>query len=378
MGAGAVAESPLVYVVTPVHNGEPFLEACIQSVLSQNYTNWRYAIVNNQSTDRTREIAAHYAQTNPRITVHDNVEFLDIIANWNHAMRLMPPGSKYCKVVHADDILFPECVQRMVDVAETDPRIAVVGAYVLQENRVVCDGRPYPRQVFSGAEVCRSRLHGATHVFGTPTTTLIRADIIRKRDPFYDDTYLHADAEACLDILRDHDWGYVHQVLTHTGIHRGSVTAQRANPLQTMIADNMRMLLKYGPEYFSAEELPALVARRREQYYYTLAKHLVHRYSFRFVPYQRKQLAGTSEPFSFARLAIAAVRYSLRHPLAFARFARIRIRRLAYKCGMSRPKRRRTSVDANPQQARSEGAAGGSSLSTSLVADYVSGQEMRE
>lgn len=327
----AGSELPLVYVVTPVYNGEPYIEACIESVIGQTYSKWLYVIVDNQSTDRTREIAAHYAKLDSRISIHENAEFLDIIANWNRAMRLMPASSKYCKIVHADDILYPECLERMVGLAETTPSIAFVGAYVLQENRVVCDGLPFPRQVFSGAEVCRSRLRGETHVFGTPTTTLIRADIIRKRDPFYNESYLHADAEACLDILRDQDWGYVHQVLTHTGVHRGSVTAKRAHPLQTMPADNMRMLLEYGPVYFSAEELSTLLARRRELYYTNLAKHLVNRCDLRFLPYQRKQLAATSEPFSLGRLAIAAARYSLRHPLAFARFVRAGIQGLALR-----------------------------------------------
>ena len=53
--------SPLVSVVTPVYNGETYLAACIESVLSQSYSNWEYVIVNNCSTDRTLDIASDYA-----------------------------------------------------------------------------------------------------------------------------------------------------------------------------------------------------------------------------------------------------------------------------------------------------------------------------
>ncbi|HID65334.1 MAG TPA: glycosyltransferase family 2 protein, partial [Anaerolineae bacterium] len=109
---------PLVSVVTPVYNAEPYLAECIESVLAQTYENWEYIIVNNCSTDHSLEIARHYAQQDARIHIHNNDEFLKQFQNWNHAMRQISPESKYCKVVHADDWLFPECLARMVEVAE--------------------------------------------------------------------------------------------------------------------------------------------------------------------------------------------------------------------------------------------------------------------
>ena len=50
-------EQPLVSVLTPVYNGEPYLGECIESVLNQTYQNFEYIIVNNCSKDRTLEIA---------------------------------------------------------------------------------------------------------------------------------------------------------------------------------------------------------------------------------------------------------------------------------------------------------------------------------
>ena len=54
------AASPLVSIVTPVYNGEAYLEECIESVLAQTYTHWEYIIVNNCSTDNTLDIARRY------------------------------------------------------------------------------------------------------------------------------------------------------------------------------------------------------------------------------------------------------------------------------------------------------------------------------
>src|SRR5678815_4772519 len=121
-------EQPRVSVVTPVFNGEHHLSECIESVLRQTYQNWDYTIVDNCSTDRSLEVAERYAAADSRIRVHNNREFVGAIQNHNISLRQISPDSKYCKVVFADDWLFPECLARMVEVAETHPTVGIVGA----------------------------------------------------------------------------------------------------------------------------------------------------------------------------------------------------------------------------------------------------------
>src|ERR1700683_4104948 len=110
-----------VSIVTPVYNGEQFLVECIESILSQTHANWEYIVVNNCSTDRSREIVAQYQARDERIRLVNCTEFVGVIENHNRAFRLISPQSKYCKVVAADDWLFPDCVSRMVEIAESHP-----------------------------------------------------------------------------------------------------------------------------------------------------------------------------------------------------------------------------------------------------------------
>jgi glycosyltransferase involved in cell wall biosynthesis len=118
-----------VSIVTPVYNGEKYLAECIESVLRQCYQSWDYKIVNNCSADNTLEVAERYARMDKRIRVHNNEEFLDIIGNANRAFRLISAGSKYCKNLSADDWLFPECLTRMVELAEANPSVGIVESY---------------------------------------------------------------------------------------------------------------------------------------------------------------------------------------------------------------------------------------------------------
>ena len=125
----ASTPAPLVSVVTPVYNGESYLRECIDSVLAQTYPHWDYTLVNNCSADRTLDIAREYASKDPRIRIHDNETFVPVIQNHNIAFRQISADSKYCKVIHADDWMFPECLERMVDLAEQHATVVIVGSY---------------------------------------------------------------------------------------------------------------------------------------------------------------------------------------------------------------------------------------------------------
>lgn len=60
-------QKPLISVITPAYNAEKFVEATIQSVQAQTYTNWEMVIVDDCSKDRTVEIIQKYHQADPRI-----------------------------------------------------------------------------------------------------------------------------------------------------------------------------------------------------------------------------------------------------------------------------------------------------------------------
>ena len=109
-------------------------------------------IVNNGSKDKTGEIADDFAKIDPRVRVVHNTTTLDIIPNWNFSLSQGSQESSYYKVIHADDCLFPDCIERMVRLAEAHPSVGLVSSYRLCGKRVTCDGIPYKCEVMSGKE----------------------------------------------------------------------------------------------------------------------------------------------------------------------------------------------------------------------------------
>jgi len=280
---------PLVSVVTPVYNGAEYLAECIESVLAQTYENWEYVIANNFSTDSSLEIAQQYAQQDARIRVHNNKEFLNQKQNWNHALCQISAESKYCKVLHADDWLFPGCISRMVALAEANPTVGIVSSYRLVEARVELDGLPYPSTFMPGRDICRLNLLGGPRVFGSPTSLLIRSDIIRSRQDFYDESVIHADTEICFDILQDHDFGFVHEVLSFTRRHNESQTSL-THMFNTILLGRLSNFVKYGPIYLNDKEYKNHLNKVLNHYHLFLAESIFDLKGKEFWNYHRNEL----------------------------------------------------------------------------------------
>ncbi len=305
---------PLVSVVTPVHNGERYLRECIESVLSQTYTNWDYTIVNNCSTDGTLRIAEEYAARNSRIRIHNNETFVRVIASHNIAFRQISPQSEYCKVVAADDWLFPECLEKMVDLAAKHPSVAIVGAYGLYGQPgvgVAWVGLPYPSAVVPGGrEACRLRLLEGQYVFGTPTSVLYRSDIVRSRHAFYNESNFHADSEACFEFLGNRDFGFVHQILTFRRMQEGSLTSL-SKRLNTYLPGVLYELVNYGSKYLSDDELKSRTKEHLGDYYRYLGKQIYTWPGREFLSFHRGKLAEVGYPLSVWGLTFAAISYAL-------------------------------------------------------------------
>ena len=304
----------LVSIVTPVYNGEKYIQECIESVLAQTYQNWEHIISNNCSTDRTLEIVTSYAKRHPRIKVYTNESLVNARQNHNKAVRWMSPDSKYCKLLHADDWLFPNCIEMMVRVNEANPSVGIVGSYGLAGDRVISDGLPYETKVVPGRELARLALLKRLLPFYSPTSLLIRSDIVRKRDPFYDEENIHADHKACYEILRDCDYGFVHQVLTYIRKHADSITSSIALPIDMWRITNLDLLTRYGPEFLTRDEFEEHLKEKFSEYYHVMARRFIEHRDKAYWKYHRQELKKLGYQFSPLQVLLEALQESVFNP----------------------------------------------------------------
>ena len=249
----AAQASPLVSVVTPFYNTAKYLRECIESVLAQSYVRWEHILVDNHSDDGSLEIATEYARRDGCVRLYRNADFVGQVANYNGALARISPDSTYCKIVQADDWIFPNCLAEMVCLAEENPGVGIVSSYRLKGTQVNEVGLPYPSRAVSGREICRRQLRDGLFVFGSPSTVMYRSEIVRCRRPFYEEGRLHEDTEACYEILREWDFGFVHQVLSFTRTENESISGSVAG-FRPNLLDKLIVLKKFGRDFLNEDE----------------------------------------------------------------------------------------------------------------------------
>jgi glycosyltransferase involved in cell wall biosynthesis len=253
---------PRVYIVTPVYNTAEFLSECIESVLAQTFTDFEYLIVDNASTDDTLAIAKSYEQKDERIRVMPCSDHLPQTPNYNRALRQIDTSFDYCKVLCADDVIQKNCLDEMVSLAETDPRIAIVGSYTILQNRVFLDGLDYRETNLDGKSLCRRYLLGGKYIFGSPSTCLYRMNQVSGVEKFYPENSPFSDADKAFQILLEERFGFVHQVLSMARVDPESITGGWKG-YGSDVTTRRIMLEKYGPKILSDAELRALRTRLR-------------------------------------------------------------------------------------------------------------------
>jgi glycosyltransferase involved in cell wall biosynthesis len=266
------AARPLVSVVTPFFNTAPYLAECIESVLAQSYSEFEYILLDNCSTDGSSEIASTYASRDPRIRLIRCSQFLSQLANYNRALAEISPAGTYCKIVQADDWIFPECLELMVQAFEQSESIGLVSSYWL-DGKELCGSGLSPRiTMLPGKECARWYLRTGTCLFATQTQVMYRSSLVRRHQAFYNISFpSFADLQKHMEILEHWDFGFVHQVLSFSRRDNESILKS----FQSFAPGDLLKYIftrHYARDLLENGEAAAVVAKRKREYYSTLAR----------------------------------------------------------------------------------------------------------
>ena len=137
--------SPRVAVVIPCYNRQQYLAQAIQSVLDQTWTNTELVVVDDGSTDGSREVLASFGDR-IRVLTHPGGVNRGQSASIN--LGIENSDSEYVAILDSDDWWAPEKLRLQVDYLEAHPEVGLVYANGYQVN---ADGSP------------RWRIYGSRH-----------------------------------------------------------------------------------------------------------------------------------------------------------------------------------------------------------------------
>lgn len=319
-----------VSVVTPFYNTAKYLRECITSVLAQTLDDFEYILADNCSNDGSADIAREFAARDARIRYVRHDELLPQVANYNRALALISPDSTYCKIVQADDWIFPSCLAEMAAAADRDSRIGLISAYEMLGDTVYQTGLRYEEQTIAGREVCRRALLEDLFVFGSPNTVMYRASCVRERRPFYGLDSQTEDVDAGFEILLESDFAFVHQVLTGTRRENVSIWSGIAR-FQPVPLHRLMTLVRYGQQVLTPEEFQVALREHSRRHGQSMARGALAMRGSDYWEYQREGLASVGlkiKPFAIAwQIVLLAARLVL-NPLDTAQRVLQRIRRV--------------------------------------------------
>jgi len=106
-----------------VYNGEKYLNQAIESILNQTFTDFEFIIIDDSSSDKTPEILQRYKD--PRIIIVRNNTNLGLTKSLNIGLNLAK--GEYIARMDADDISYPERLEKQVKFLEKNENIGVLG-----------------------------------------------------------------------------------------------------------------------------------------------------------------------------------------------------------------------------------------------------------
>src|ERR1041384_3373929 len=110
-------QKPKVTVIFPVFNGEKFLHLSIRSILNQTFRDFELLLIDDGSTDKTREIISGFEDARIRFLSNEKNEGLIFTLN----LGIAEAHGEFLARMDADDIAFPERLQKQVDFLEANP-----------------------------------------------------------------------------------------------------------------------------------------------------------------------------------------------------------------------------------------------------------------
>jgi glycosyltransferase involved in cell wall biosynthesis len=139
----ALTQHPSISVVMPVHNALPFLEESIKSILTQTLSDFEFVILDDASTDGSRELLRQWSLRDRRICLHESKEQLGLAASSNAAVA--NARAPLVARMDADDVAHPDRLRRQMDIMKDCPDVAVLGTLCNGINAAGREVRPRDR-----------------------------------------------------------------------------------------------------------------------------------------------------------------------------------------------------------------------------------------
>ena len=234
---------PKVTVLMAVYNAERFLSEATESILRQTWSDFEFLIINDGSTDNSREIVLSFNDS--RIRLVENQCNIGLTKSLNRGLQLSK--GEYVARQDADDISYPKRLERQVQFLDTYSDIALLGS---QARTIDEKGMPHKTNLLRiPVGLLAIRWYLMFQNAFIHSSVMFRRSVVWKKLGGYDESFARAqDYELWSRIARNYKVENLSDVLIDHRFEYGSIVSRLPlpEPAEEDIAqNNLQVFLKY-------------------------------------------------------------------------------------------------------------------------------------
>lgn len=210
----------MITIIMPAYNCERFIEQAVHSVISQTYEDWKLIIIDDCSTDGTRQLAMRLANDDPRIELQCNDRNKGVSGTRNRGIN--EAKTEWIAFLDSDDAWEKEKLAKQIALIEDNPsaKITFTGSAFMRESGELMN------VVFQVPERVTRRKLLKQNVISCSSVMIKRELLLR--NPMPEGKEIHEDFAVWLKVLEETEYAYgINEPLLTYRVYQGSKSGNK-------------------------------------------------------------------------------------------------------------------------------------------------------
>ncbi len=246
--------APVVSVVIPTYNQADLLLKALQSVINQTFHDWEAIVIDNYSSDNTREIVDSLNDPRIKYVAFSNKGI--IAASRNHGIR--QATGDYVAFLDSDDLWYPSKLVTCLDYVKQGADAVCHGIRIRKDG--ILQNKVYPTHPYGN--IYKTLLYDGNTVIAT-STVLLKKQCFNRFGIFSEDPEIVTaeDYELWLRLSKNNiRWVFISEVLGEYTVHSKNASS---NVNKQMLAEE-HVVIKFFKEIDSPQTRERLSCRKRK------------------------------------------------------------------------------------------------------------------
>ncbi|MEO6411801.1 MAG: glycosyltransferase family A protein [Pedococcus sp.] len=249
--------SPRVSIVVPSYNNGAFIEATMESILAQTYTDFELVVADHSSTDDSWERLQRFT-SDPRVRLLQTPAGGGAPANWERVTK--EATGELVKLVCGDDLVYPTCLERQVEAMDSGEGIVMVASkrdLIDAHANVIVRSRGLAglRGRVSGRTAARRTVVAGANIFGEPACVLMRRSALEAAGGWDDSHPYVIDEASYVNVLMQGDFYGIAEALAGFRLSAGQWSVHLAEEQSNQVLGFHHQLAAAQPGLLSRVDL---------------------------------------------------------------------------------------------------------------------------